>query len=466
MLCLITFGMSVLSGSLQASTDNYSENFESYSEGSAISNVSGWTSTETNSVIVSTNYSASYVGGDYPIPGAHTKVLNVQNGVTNTIAAGSTAVTNYLDVVINPVYADDTPDMPPIGTVAAVYFTTNGYPVVMHTPTNAADAVWVTNTSVTVSEDEWIRLTIAADFGTVLFPPAANPTRLYQVYINGVPLSNSVAYTLPNRSSSTGGSWFGTRRANAETSPFTNVMVKGTGYIDDMVVTNNLTLSPPAPAEATYIATLPSPSTLTEGETLGDVILTGGSATNAAGNPVPGSFDFALAATNVPPVGTNAYDVVFTPTDTGSFLTSTGSIDVVVLAGSTTTTNGTPTSWYDTYLSGQTATNTYDELDMMDSDGDGQLNWREYLAGTRPDDSNSIFRVIGVMVDGGGNATLMWTGGTNGPTTPYIVESVTNLGSGAIMWVDEGNAAARAEGTNTWVDTETNRKFYRVRATD
>lgn len=468
-LSLITIGLLAFTTRAVATTDNYAENFEGYGVGDAVTTFtdSTWTSTLTNSVIVATNYTASYQGGAYPISYDHTsstKALWIDDGVTNTIVAGASGQSNWLDVVVNPVFSATAPDMVPVGTVAAVYFNTNGNPVVMHTPTNTASAVWVTVANTTVSEGDWIRLSIVADFASIVHP--LNPTKFYEIYINEVALSNEVAFASPNRvgaSPAPDGTWFGNRRANNETSPFTSVTVRGTGYMDDLVVTNALTFTPATPAAPSYIATLPTVSELTEGDTLGDAVLTGGSATNAAGAAVAGSFAFETPSTT-PAVGTNSHNVVFTPTDTGAYLSSTGQVDVVVVAA--VTANGTPHSWYDQFL--PTASNTYEELDTIDSDFDGVVNWMEYMAGTRPNDIESVFKLIGFDLTTT-NVTLKWIGGTNGPVgaPAYVVQSVDTLGGGSIGWTNMPNAQGRLEGTNVWSqEGAPTMRFFRVRATD
>ncbi|MEI6394646.1 MAG: MBG domain-containing protein, partial [Verrucomicrobiota bacterium] len=69
----------------------------------------------------------------------------------------------------------------------------------------------------------------------------------------------------------------------------------------------------------------PTASAITVGQALSSSSLSGGAAS------VPGGFAFAAPAT-VPPVGTNAQSVVFTPTAATNYLSVTGSVDVVVNA--------------------------------------------------------------------------------------------------------------------------------------
>ena len=437
---LITIGLLACTGlAVAATTDNYAESFESYTEGDTASNLtavagSAWTAAETNSVIVSTNYTYNYMGLDYPIPAAsHALVLNVQNGVTNTINAGTIALTNWLDVVINPVFFDGVPEIPAAGTVAAVYFNTNGNPVVMHTPTNTAYAEWVTISNRTVSKDDWIRLTIVADFQTLLSPPAAQPTRLYKVYINEVALSNEVAYIGPQRSTTKNGSWFGNRRARTETDPFTNVIVKGTGYIDDLVVTSNQIVF--AEREATYIEFVNVSNTLFYGQTLADAGVYG-TATNAAGSNVVGQITFVNPAI-VPNAGTTNYAVIFTPDDSGASLTAYGMVEVVTLASQpaietlpTTSELTDGQTLADVVLGSGMVTNIYNGAAV---DGDfafvADLTNRPPV-GTTPWDvvftpSNAVNYVT---VTGSVDVVVVGAGGVDDPPTTWLDDTGITLG--------------------------------------
>jgi hypothetical protein len=466
-LSLITIGLLACTGLALADSDNHTENFEGITAGTAIGTQPGWTATETNSVVATIDYAADYQGSAYPIPGTHTKVLAVVNGVTNTIAAGSESVTNWIDVVVKPVVSDDAPSIPAVGTVGAVYVNTNMNPVVMHTPSNdVAYAEWVEIPDVTIGSNDWIRLTIATSFGTPLNVFGGNSTRFYQVMINGTVVTNAAAFQTADRTSGPNGSWFGNMAGSSRKTPVTNVIVQGNAYIDDLVMNTTSVLVPPPPAAASFVYVLPTVSELTEGDTLADAVLTDGTATNAAGDLIDGSYGFVAESTE-PPVGTNPYEVRFTPDNLIAYLMTTGSVDVVVVAGATETPNGTPYAWYDQFLSDEASSNSYEDLDLMDSDDDGVLNGDEFQAGTRPNDIESVLKLIGVNVTTT-NVTLQWIGGTNGPVAagPYKVESADTLG-GTIEWSDMTNTLPRAEGTNVWTQDGVQAiRYFRIRAAE
>ncbi|HET7103064.1 MAG TPA: Ig-like domain-containing protein, partial [Terracidiphilus sp.] len=78
------------------------------------------------------------------------------------------------------------------------------------------------------------------------------------------------------------------------------------------------------------VTSWPTASSITYGQTLASSTLSGGSAS------VPGSFAFTSPAT-VPPVGTSSQSVTFTPTDTASYNTVTGTVSVTVNGKTTPT---------------------------------------------------------------------------------------------------------------------------------
>jgi hypothetical protein len=86
----------------------------------------------------------------------------------------------------------------------------------------------------------------------------------------------------------------------------------------------------PGVTQATpLIATLPTASAITYGQTLASSTLGGGSATNAAGASVGGSFAWTTPST-APNAGTPGESVTFTPTDTTDYNTATANVNVTV----------------------------------------------------------------------------------------------------------------------------------------
>lgn len=128
------------------------------------------------------------------------------------------------------------------------------------------------------------------------------------------------------------------------------------------------------------------------------------------------------------------------------------------------TTNWTPHSWLASYS--KFGSNTYDEADWSDADGDGSFAWQEYRAGTDPSNSLSAFRIISVD----DSQQVIWLGGTNIDGYLYFrVYRATNL-LDADPWGLSVTNFPRIEGdkgTNTWTDlvaTNLPAVFYKVTA--
>jgi uncharacterized repeat protein (TIGR02543 family) len=106
----------------------------------------------------------------------------------------------------------------------------------------------------------------------------------------------------------------------------------------------------------------------------------------------------------------------------------------------TVTSRGTPLFWLDQYrlVSG----GDYEASDTTDKDGDGQAAWQEYIAGTVPTNSASVFKSEVTLING-----LPWVTWTPdlGTGRVYTVEGRTNLTSGA------------------WGATNSSSRFFRVK---
>lgn len=87
-----------------------------------------------------------------------------------------------------------------------------------------------------------------------------------------------------------------------------------------------------------------------------------------------------------------------------------------------------------------------------DYDSDGMTDMDEYIAGTDPRDSASIFRISAMSpaADGSG-MTFSWYSSNLWINSPYKVERCTNLIEG--QWTLVGTQIMRLPPLNTWVDT-------------
>lgn len=109
----------------------------------------------------------------------------------------------------------------------------------------------------------------------------------------------------------------------------------------------------------------------------------------------------------------------------------------------TETDNGVPYTWL--------TDNGLGTDDTTDTDGDGTLEWEEYVAGTDPNNTNNVFEVLDVIYADGSNAVVFYATDDN-VSDPVTIFRATDL----LLenWVDQNaNITRDASGTNTWWDT-------------
>jgi hypothetical protein len=120
--------------------------------------------------------------------------------------------------------------------------------------------------------------------------------------------------------------------------------------------------------------------------------------------------------------------------------------------------NGLPIAWLLTYF-GTTNVNP-----NADPTGKGMTIAQDYVAGTDPNNINSVFRITAESFSSGGtSATLTWN---SVPTRYYYILKTPSLGSP--VWVDSGlglvSPSAGSSTTAGFTDTTTPTRFYRVEA--
>ena len=120
----------------------------------------------------------------------------------------------------------------------------------------------------------------------------------------------------------------------------------------------------------------------------------------------------------------------------------------------TTTTNGTPWWWLAQY--GLT-NGGFDAAAAADPDHDGFSSGREFVADTRPDDSNSFLRIAGMT--GGSNAAVNLA--TTSSNRLYAVYGATNLTSG--VWTTLAtNVPGSGPSTSVGVTNDVPWRAYRI----
>ena len=85
---------------------------------------------------------------------------------------------------------------------------------------------------------------------------------------------------------------------------------------------------------------------------------------------------------------------------------------------------------------------------------DGALTWMEYVAGTIPTNSGSVFHVLAVVYAGDSNAVTWYATTNSGVTVPFDMYRGTNL-LDVPPWrmIVTAGIERAASGTNTWWDT-------------
>src|SRR6185503_9613825 len=93
-----------------------------------------------------------------------------------------------------------------------------------------------------------------------------------------------------------------------------------------------------------------------------------------------------------------------------------------------------------------------------DFDGDGQTDLQEFLAGTDPTNSGSIFRVLTVSPIGGGSTRVMWNAA---PNRSYRLEYKDDLN--ATSWTAlNGTISWNGSTASTTDSSPIGARFYRV----
>lgn len=224
----------------------YAESFEGYTNGYVITNCTGWSMPDVSEAYVRSNnttWATSYTG-PYPLPGAtHTNVLYISGIVSNKIGGteiGGVANTNQVwsDFLLMPGQVDETNSFSVGSDVQlAFYVKTNSHLVLLNGipgPPSAVVPRWTELTGTTIASDQWVRFTVLCDYRP---QDAINTNYYFQIFTNGTPLSDAAGYTANDGSCQSPGRWF--CMANVSRQSMSNMVLQGTGWLDDLVITNN-----------------------------------------------------------------------------------------------------------------------------------------------------------------------------------------------------------------------------------
>ena len=243
-------------------TAPYAESFENLAGwGGVYTNVfgrKGWSTSDPlsdQSRIV--NLPCTLSPSNQPLPSAtHTNVLRVDTQgamLTNSFGTGlaMSGLMTYVDMAVqwNPGDVDLAPlTTTDTGVKCGVYANTSSNLMVYHGVADAGGRLLsnVTDaTAVSIDPTNWYRLTITID---ATASNAAGAPAMFRVKVNGVSITHAAAYAdswrpqfnasgvLPATSPS--GTWFRLATTNAFALKLTSLNFQGTGYLDDLVVTN------------------------------------------------------------------------------------------------------------------------------------------------------------------------------------------------------------------------------------
>ncbi len=128
------------------------------------------------------------------------------------------------------------------------------------------------------------------------------------------------------------------------------------------------------------------------------------------------------------------------------------------------TTRGVPIGWYQQFGLNPSTNGTWNDLDTLPTAA-GTPHWIQYVAGLNPTNALDTFRILAVRQGAGQPLQIEWWGGTNGPTSPYIIQSTLDVTNGT-SW-ESIDINPRADGMNSWTapNPATTTRYYRIRAT-
>lgn len=232
------------------------ESFETYDpETTVVTNLPGWSSTipDDESVIVTNTYA---LAGDLTWPLAasnHTQVLklNTYNGeLSAKLNENMTDFASdkiYIDAVVQLVASEDDWVFDGMTNIKiAVWANAQSNLMVRHVKYNEESVPTTTNsdTGITIGSAQWYRLTITVknlqEF-SIDYP-------LFSVAVDGV--------TITNANARDSGIWFDALGPTDELTKLTEIAFKGSGYVDDLVVTRDVPSFVPTPLGAFFVYTV------------------------------------------------------------------------------------------------------------------------------------------------------------------------------------------------------------------
>jgi hypothetical protein len=411
----------------------YEEPFEEYVNGARIGGINGWYVSGANAAVVETNnYAASFTNG-FPLTNAHQLVLKVDGAVTNAFQGAMVFSNIWVDMIMECRQWIDLGE--PIADPNAqfsVYITTNNHLSVWHcvNPSNMPlTNIWTDLPDTNISSNQFARLTVQGSYTREI-----NNCFKFRLWLNGTALTNPAT-------------WYYT--ASTNNNYLNRVTASGIFHMDDLAVQ---IVDPLNPGGWQTIQTfVVGRGTITP---VGPVLV-----------PLNGTTNFVM-------MPSNWYHVVSVIVDnTNNLGAVTNYTFSNVVAGHTIAANfgadmaasNTPKWWLaQFYATNDAALNAGA---TNDTDTDGAYGWQEYIAGTTPTDSGSVFRVVITKTNGQIVVTCPTTlagPDYDGQARYYSIENASNIVVGT--WQDISGMTNILGAGQTIIHTNsayTNRTYYR-----
>jgi len=427
-----------------SNTVAYTESFESEPAGTALTNMTGWSSGDDAMAVVTNNGDYGFTDTSYPIPGAHTKAVDFNAGtgaITNTFVPEAGAGMLYLDTMLKIITGDQDPGIftndPSIHVGFYADAGSNYWVYNEHRDADTQQLSLVTN--MTAVDGEWVRVTVTMDSDESVGPYQDN---YFQVAINGDPCISPDALASPAYNSPTGGSWF----VLANHLQWKNVKeyvsaveLRGTGMLDDMVLTTN------EPAFEIIITASTDPDDISVCSIVpsGDIAFQPGDTTN-----------FLITASNyyhIVDIETNGVSVPgangLTQTNFTWANIQKGDTSIEAIFAATTAAHGVPHWW----LAQFGWTSNWDFHSTNDHNMNGQPTYEDYYTSVRPTNPGSEFVIVDIGMQGGTSYIVVVGEFVDPDLDPWDVEKSTNLMAGPAGWfTPDPPTFGRVEGSNWW----------------
>jgi len=425
----------VLAGGARAEGTNpvpYYDDFEGYAAGTALTNITGWSSPEGVIAFV-TN-----IGDNKAVD------FNAGNdGITNTFAPNTNSQVFYLDMMMKMNLEDQELskfDADPSIHMAFFANSSNEYCVYNWDNVNDTNRISAI-TNLTAVSQEWTRVTVTLDSDETGNPFVRD---YFQVQINGVAGISADGMSAPASGSSSPGSWFVVANKDSWLEYVSSVALLGEGLVDDMGLTTN------APTFGLTISASIDPSDASWGSMnpTGKVILPYGPPTN-----------FMIVASNyfyIAEIRTNYALVAGIPAD----LTTTNFTWDMDVGGTIKAVFHPLLAAYDVphwWLAAQHPdwTNNFDFHATNNPDGDPDQTYIEYWTSTHPTNADSFFEIVDYGLKNGTSYFTVVCQSVDPALGPFNVQKSTNLMlDSMVRWVLATNPAGfgRVNGSNTWTE--------------